>query len=85
MKNTRHIFLTMLIPGLLFIASCTSRQEAEDAAKNSPSPIEAAEQQPETHGLEKKEITTYVHPIKPVSAIRIPRHNTSISQQHRYY
>ncbi|MFN8155694.1 MAG: cytochrome c [Bacteroidia bacterium] len=57
MKNTRHIFLTMLIPGLLFIASCTSRQEAEDAAKNSPSPIEAAEQQPETHGLEKKEIT----------------------------
>ena len=47
----------MLIPGILFLTSCTSRQEAEDAAKNSPSPIEAAAEQPETHGMEKKEIT----------------------------
>ena len=57
MKTTRHLFMAILIAGLGFAASCTSRQEAEEAAKNSPSPIDAAEQQPETHGMEKKEIT----------------------------
>ncbi|MBK7965717.1 MAG: cytochrome c [Bacteroidetes bacterium] len=36
--------------------ACTSRQEAEEAAKNSPSPVEAAAEQPEVHGTEVKEI-----------------------------
>ena len=36
--------------------ACTSKQEAEEAAKNSPSPVEAAAEQPEVHGTEVKEI-----------------------------
>jgi cytochrome c5 len=40
----------------LALVACTSKKDAEDAAKKSPSPIEAAEQQPEQHGAEVKEI-----------------------------
>ena len=40
----------------LLATACSSRNEAEKAAKNSPSPIEAAEKQPETHGSEVKTI-----------------------------
>lgn len=36
--------------------ACTSKQEAEDAAKNSPSPVEAAAEQPEVHGVEIKDL-----------------------------
>lgn len=56
MKLTTQFSLAILTIGLFFTVSCTSRQEAEDAAKNSPSPEEAATEQPEVHGAEKKEI-----------------------------
>ena len=46
----------------LFLLGCSSRQEAENAAKKSPSPIDAAEKQTETHGAEVKEIT-FSHPL----------------------
>jgi mono/diheme cytochrome c family protein len=50
--------LKILLTGLLsiFLFSCTSKQEAEEAAKNSPSPVEAAVEQPEVHGTELKEL-----------------------------
>jgi mono/diheme cytochrome c family protein len=41
---------------LLAVFACTSKKEAENAAKNSPSPSEAAAPQPETHGTEVKSI-----------------------------
>ncbi|MBL7923411.1 MAG: cytochrome c [Bacteroidia bacterium] len=48
----------ILLAGLLSLTifACTSRQEAEEAAKNSPSPVDAAVEQPEVHGTEVKEI-----------------------------
>ncbi len=48
----------ILVVSLLSITmfACTSKKEAEDAAKNSPSPIEAAAEQPEVHGTEVTEI-----------------------------
>ncbi|MBL7746004.1 MAG: cytochrome c [Chitinophagaceae bacterium] len=48
----------ILLAGLLSLSifACTSRQEAEEAAKNSPSPVDAAVEQPEVHGTEVKEI-----------------------------
>ena len=50
--------LKILMASILSISlfACTSRQEAEEAAKNSPSPVEAAAEQPEVHGTEVKEI-----------------------------
>jgi cytochrome c5 len=50
--------LNILMASFLSITlfACTSRQEAEEAAKNSPSPVEAAAEQPEVHGTEVKEI-----------------------------
>ena len=41
---------------LLAVFACTSKKDAENAAKNSPSPSEAAAPQPETHGTEVKSI-----------------------------
>ena len=53
---------TTFVAGLLILAifACTSKKEAEDAAKKSPNPSEAAAPQPETHGTEVKtvELTT---------------------------
>lgn len=46
--------LTVLLG--LGIASCTSKKEAEEAAKNSPTPSEAAAPQPEVHGTEMKSV-----------------------------
>jgi len=48
----------ILIIGLMCISmfACTSKQEADEAAKNSKSPEEAAVEQPEQHGAEVKEI-----------------------------
>lgn len=45
---------------LLASIACTSKKEADDAAKKSPSPSELAANQPETHGAEVKaiELTT---------------------------
>ncbi len=40
----------------LSLFACTSKQDAEDAAKNSPSPVEAAAEQKEVHGVEIKDI-----------------------------
>ena len=47
-------FLSLLL-ALAFIA-CTSKKDAEDAAKKSPSPSELAAQQPEVHGTEVKNL-----------------------------
>lgn len=47
-------FLTALL--LLAFFACTSKKEAEDKAKNSPSPSEAAAPQPEVHGTEVKSV-----------------------------
>lgn len=44
--------LTLLLG--LSLASCTSKKEAEEAAKNSPTPSEAAITQAEVHGSELK-------------------------------
>jgi len=43
----------MLAIGLF---ACTSKKEADDAAKKSPTPSEAATPQPEMHGIEQKTI-----------------------------
>ena len=51
-------FFTALL--LLAFLACTSKKEAEDKAKQSPSPSELATPQPEVHGTEVKtvELTT---------------------------
>ena len=48
----------ILMASILSISlfACTSKQEAEDAAKHSPSPVEAAAEQPEVHGVEIKDL-----------------------------
>lgn len=51
-RNTTFVAALML---LAFVA-CTSKKQAEEAAKNSPSPSEAAAPQPEVHGTEVKSI-----------------------------
>lgn len=50
--------LKILMASLLSLSlfACTSKKEAEEAAKNSPSPVEAAAEQPEVHGVEIKEL-----------------------------
>lgn len=40
----------------LILFACTSREQAEQAAKQAPSPIDAAEKQPEVHGTEVKSV-----------------------------
>jgi mono/diheme cytochrome c family protein len=52
--SNKATFLTALLV-LVFLA-CTSKKEAEEAAKKSPSPSEAAAPQPEVHGTEVKSI-----------------------------
>lgn len=47
MSAYRYLTLFVL---LISLVHCTSKQDAEKAAKNSPSPVEAAEEQPEVHG-----------------------------------
>lgn len=47
------LLLTLLAIGLF---ACTSKKDAEDAAKKSPTPSEAATPQPEVHGTELKSI-----------------------------
>lgn len=42
---------------VLGLGACTSRQSAEESAKNSPTIADAASPQAEVHGIEKKEIT----------------------------
>ena len=41
---------------LLVFVACTSKKDADDAAKKSPSPSELAATQPETHGTEIKKV-----------------------------
>ncbi|HAD15144.1 MAG TPA: cytochrome C [Saprospirales bacterium] len=47
-----------LFAALMFLAlaACTSKKEAEEAAKKSPTPSEAATPQPEVHGTEVKSL-----------------------------
>ena len=47
-------FLTAFL--LLAFLACTSKKEAEDAAKKSPTPSDLAANQPEVHGTEVKSI-----------------------------
>ena len=53
---------TIFLPVILALAllACTSKKDAEEAAKKSPSPSELASPQPEVHGTEVKtiELTT---------------------------
>lgn len=55
----KTIFFSTLL--LIFFA-CTSKQEADQAAKNAPTPAEAAELQPEVHGVEVKSVEL-THPL----------------------
>ncbi len=50
----KTIFLLSLLA--IGLVACTSKKEAEDAAKKSPTPSEAATPQPEVHGTELKTI-----------------------------
>lgn len=54
----KTIFLPVILALALF--ACTSKKDAEEAAKKSPSPSELASPQPEVHGTEVKtiELTT---------------------------
>lgn len=47
-------YLTAIL--VLSLLACTSKKEAEEAAKKSPTPSEAAAPQPEVHGTEVKTI-----------------------------
>jgi hypothetical protein len=57
MFNKVTLFTALL---MIALAACTSKKEAEEAAKKSPTPSEAATPQPEVHGKEIKsvELTT---------------------------
>lgn len=57
---SKTTFLTTAL--VLALSACTSRQEAENAAKNSPTPSEAATPQPEVHGT-KVESIELTHPL----------------------
>lgn len=50
------MFRTMTLLLALVLFACTSKQEAENAAKNSPTPSQAAAPQPEVHGTEVKSV-----------------------------
>lgn len=54
MSNKFAVF--SIIGLMLAVVACTSKKEAENAAKNSPSPSEAAIAQPEVHGTEIKDV-----------------------------
>lgn len=47
---------------LLAFLSCTSKKDAEEAAKKSPTPADLAAQQPEVHGTEIKSVEL-THPL----------------------
>jgi mono/diheme cytochrome c family protein len=47
--------LALLALALAFV-SCTSKEQAQEAAKQSPSPVDLAEKQPEVHGTEIKSV-----------------------------
>ena len=47
---------------LILFFACTSKQEADNAAKNSPTPSDLAATQPEVHGTEVKTIEL-THPL----------------------
>ncbi len=51
----RQIFF-LLAFSIWLLPACTSKKDAEEAAKKSPSPVDAAAKQTETHGIEVKEV-----------------------------
>ena len=53
MYSKTTILLSILA---IILFACTSKKEADDAAKNSPTPSDIAATQPEVHGLEVKSI-----------------------------
>jgi mono/diheme cytochrome c family protein len=52
--NRKFIIVAIVLMPAVF--ACTSKKEAENAAKNAPSPVDLAAQQPETHGTEIKSV-----------------------------
>lgn len=58
---TNKIALLWVLPVIVVLA-CTSKKEAEDAAKNSPTASELATPQPEVHGQEMKAVEL-THPL----------------------
>lgn len=52
----RHPLALALAGGALILAGCTSKEEAEKAAKAAPNPADLAAQQPEIHGIEIKSV-----------------------------
>ncbi len=50
--KTTFLFISLM----LVVFACTSKKEADDAAKKSPAPSDLAAPQPETHGTEVKSI-----------------------------
>ena len=57
---SKTTFLLTILAITLF--ACTSKKEADDAAKKSPTPSEIAANQPEVHGAEVKSIEL-THPL----------------------
>ncbi len=55
-------FALSLAGGALSLTGCGSKEEAEKAAKEVPSPVELAAQQPEVHGSEIKTVEI-THPL----------------------
>ncbi|MBN8678843.1 MAG: cytochrome c [Chitinophagales bacterium] len=53
MFNKITLFTALI---MLALMACTSKKEADEAAKKSPSPTEAAAPQPEVHGTEVKTV-----------------------------
>ncbi|MCB0526007.1 MAG: c-type cytochrome [Saprospiraceae bacterium] len=53
MFRKNSFLLAIIVIGLI---ACTSKKEAEEAAKKSPTPSEIASKQPEVHGTEVKDV-----------------------------
>lgn len=62
MTSGKTTFLTAFL--MLAFLACTSKKEAEEKAKNSPTPSEAAAPQTEVHGTEVKSIEL-TNPLDP--------------------
>lgn len=62
-RGPRHLLLALaLTGGVLFLAGCGSKADAEKAAKEAPTPADLVARQPEVHGVEIKSVTI-THPL----------------------
>lgn len=55
-KASRRACALAFVCGALVLAGCTSKEEAEKAAKEGPQPADIIAQQPKTHGVEIKTV-----------------------------